>query len=53
MKDFKINPRFETPELRKAFGDLIQTMEELRKKETQVRLLVYRLYVFDGYINLN
>ena len=49
MDKFETNPRFETPELK----DLIQTMEELQRKETQVRLLVYRLYVFEGYINLN
>ena len=49
----KINPRFETPELRQAFEELIQTMEELGKKETEVRLLAYRLYVFEGYINPN
>ena len=53
MDKFKINPRFETPELKQAMEDLIQTMEELQRKEVELRLSVYRLYVFDGYINLN
>ena len=53
MDKFEINPRFETPELRQAFEKLIRTTEELVKKSTVVRLSVYRLYVFDGYINLN
>lgn len=53
MDKFEINPRFETPELRQAFEKLIQTMEELKKKEVEVRLLVYKLYVFEGCINLN
>lgn len=48
---YKINPSFETPELKKAIDDLLKATDKVRRKET--RLTVYRRYIFVGHVNLN
>ena len=52
MDKFKLR-KFTSPELVQAFEELLKASEKMRQKEIELRLSVYRLYVFEGYINLN
>lgn len=54
MKEYKINPQFETPELRDAFENLLRATEAVKRKETELRLSVYKDYELrEDYINKN
>ncbi len=50
---YKLNPDFETPKLKKAFNELMRVSEALMRKETELRLSVYKHYIFKGDIHKN